>query len=57
VTLLLQGEVQELQEQLAAREAEAKTALLEAEATRAAAAAEVDTCTSRVAQQLQEAQV
>ncbi len=57
MTLLLQGEVQELQEQLAAREAEAKTALLEAEATRAAAAAEVDACTSRVAQQLQEAQV
>lgn len=54
LTRRVQGEVAQLQEQLAAREAEAKQALGQAEAAKAAAAAEVFAATSRVELQLQE---
>lgn len=50
----MQGEVEQLQEQLAAREAEAKHALDQAAAAKAAASAEVFAATSRMELQLQE---
>jgi hypothetical protein len=57
VTSPVQGDVQQLQEELAAREAEAKDALVQAEAAKAVAADQLAAATSGLEQQLQEAQV
>ena len=54
---LVQGDVQQLQEELAAKEAEVKAALVQAEAAKADAADQLVAATSGLEQQLQEAQV